>query len=361
MAEIRIYDAANKLKEVTAEFLPKIQGLSIRESLNGEADSLSLNLANNPQSENYWSPDYFEDREISLKIEVNGVNFGVFNFDEIDFDFSERGFYINMKGLSAPVTTGKSIYQQVRKVWSLASLENILTQIAELANMELSYFFDDFKLKLQVNNEFIFNVFGRLADKYGAITKVYREELTGKYKILFYGRKDLAENAVLLKKSEIAETLGRGEGLLKFDANNPDKNNLSINFRIMTKRKELKIIYYDPQAQKTYTKISKNKSKLIIEDSRRDYEITKVTSQQEAEIVARKVETEPTVTGEISARFNKDFISGNIIEFRNYKTLSGYYLITESTHNFSEDSDGSSCFFERLPDENLSEYLKYLN
>ena len=361
MADIRIYDAANKFSEVTETFLPKIRNISIRESLNGEADSININLSNNPQSQNYWQLNYFEDKQIALKVVIDGLNFGVFNFDEINFDFNDSGTFINMRGLSAPVTTGKSIYQQIRKVWNTNTLETILTQIAAIADLELSYLFDKFNLKLQVQNEFLFNIFYRLAEKYGAVTKIYKEKETDKFKILFYGKKDLVENAVLLKKSEIANTLGRGQGFIKIDGNNPDKKNSALSFRIETKRKELKVIYYDPIAQRTYSKTSKNKSKLIVEDSRKDHEIVKVTSEEEAEIVARKVENESTVYGDISSRWNKDLLSGNIIEFSNFQTLSGYYLITDSAHSFSENGDESSCSFERLPDEDLSEYLKYLN
>jgi len=361
MAEIRIFDAKNSLKELTADFLPKIQNIAIRESIQGEADSINIVLANNPNSKNYWNLDYFQDREVFLKVMINNVDYGVFNFDEIEFSFTESGNFISMNGLSAPVTTGKSIYQKIRKVWGSAKLETILKEIAKIADLDLSYNFDKFKLKLQIQNEFLFNIFTRLAFKYGAVTKVYKDKYSGRYTILFYGKSDLAENAALLKKSEIAGALGRGEGLLKIDAKKPDKNVMSINFRIVANTKELKIVYYNPFDKKTYSKTSKNKSKLIVEESRADYQIEKVTSAEEAEIVARRVENEPAIVGEMTGKYNKDYISGNIIEFKNYQALSGYYLIMNSSHSFSETSETSSCSFERLPDENLTQYLKYLN
>lgn len=360
MAEIKIIDSANNYKDVSNDFLPKIKSISINESLKGEADSINIVMSNNENSKYFWENSFFEDREISLKIEVDGVNFGVFNFDEIDFDYSESETIINMKGLSAPVTTGASVYQQIRKVFALDSLERILTQLAKLANLELVYFFDEFKLKLQLQNEFLFNSFSRLAEKYGAITKIFRDSIDGKYKILFFGIKDIAENAAILKQSEIAKTLGRGAGFIKIDKNNIDKRVSSINFRILTQRKELKVVFYDPMSKRKYEKVSQNKSKLIIADSRKDFNIEKVTSKQEADIVARKVELEPAIVGEMYSRWNPDLISGNIIEFKNYKTFSGYYLIMESSHGFSE-YDESSCTFERLPDSYFDKYLKALN
>jgi hypothetical protein len=311
MAEIKITDAANNFRNVTDNFLPKIRSISISESLKGEADSINLVMSNNENSANYWQENFFEDKEISLKIEVDGVNFGVFNFDEIDLDYSEGEAMINMKGLSAPVTTGASVYQQIRKVFALDSLESILKRIANLANLELVYFFDEFKLKLQVQNEFLFNTFSRLAEKYGAVTKIFRDSIDGKYKILFFGKKDIAENAAILKQSEIAKTLGRGAGFIKIDKKNLDKRVSSINFRILTQRKQLKVVFYDPMAKKKYEKTSENKSKLIIADSRKDFNIEKVTSKEEADIVSRKVELEPAIVGEMYSRWNPDLISGN--------------------------------------------------
>ena len=88
----------------------------------------------------------------------------------------------------------KSIYTKIRTVYKNDTLENTLKKIASVVGIKLVYFFEDFKLKIEVQNEYIANVFQRLAEKYGAITK-FLTTPDGPV-VIFYGKKQISNYGV---------------------------------------------------------------------------------------------------------------------------------------------------------------------
>ena len=339
-------------KDVSEVFKRKLSGITFSENLYNEADSINLMLSNPENDPDFWADTFFEDRKLNFQVIIKDLSLGVFNIDQIEFEESAtNGKMITLQGLSAPVQSEKSIYTKVRKVYTLKSFEQILKEIANIAGIELSYFFSDFKTKIQVQDEYIANTFKRLAEKYGAYTK-FLNTPSGSL-IVFHGKKELADYARDTKESAIAEELGRRQGIITIDKN--DKNTLqdisSINLKLVSSRKELKIVSYDPTKKRTYRKLAKNKFKLLLEDSIKDFEIVKVASKEEADIIARKVEDESCVKGSIYSRLNLNFFSGNIIEIKNYGTIrDGLYIITESNHDIGVNGNFTNILIEKLPD-----------
>jgi phage protein D len=352
--KITVYDVGNNNKEVTKSFLEKLSSISYKEGLKNQADSISISLENFRENSNYWSDSFFTDRKLNFHIFIESLDCGVFNIDEIDwtYDVSNKEL-LTLNGLSVPIMSEKSIYTQVRTVYKEDTLENILKRLASIPGAELSYFFEDFKLKVQVQNEFVANVFQRLAEKYGAVTKFI--STPEKPVVVFYGKAQLSEYAKELKISPFSNVQGQRTA----DVIVIDKNDLktldnidSVNFTLNSNRKELKINYYDPFAKKTYTRTAENKSKLILNNSRKDFEIVKVTSKKEADIVADKVKNEPAVNAFIYSRFNPDFVSGNVVEIKNFgkNIQDGIYLIVDSEHGVDTiNGNYSNIELEKLP------------
>lgn len=350
---IKVISATNGT-DLTQEFIQKTLSINYSESLEGEADSISIELKNNENASDYWPDDYFVDREFNLNIQMGLLNCGEFNIDKVDIIDNADFKGVNLEGLSAPITTDPSIYTQVRKVWPLKPIPSILSEMANIANLDLDFLFTDaseVKTKVQVTNEYLFNTFVRLSEKWGAFTKVYKNEDTGNWTVLFIGRADIAQAAASLNTNPLDVLPGRTDKLIIIDKN--DKNSLkhtNQQFSLISERKELDISYYDPLKKRTYRKLSKNKTSLFLEKSRRDFEIVRVASKAEADLVSRKVELEPDVIGQLSGQFNPNWISGNIVFVKNYSELrNGYYLIKSSSHTFSQNGRFSTCSIEKLP------------
>ena len=352
MAEIKIVEITNQ-KDVSEVFKRKLSGISFSESLYNQADSINLMMSNPDNDRDFWKDSFFEDRKLNFELSINNVSLGVFNIDQIEFsEDALNGQTLTLSGLSAPIQSEKSIYTKVRKVWKLKSFEQILKEIANIAGIEISYFFPKFSTKIQVQDEYIANTFRRLAEKYGAFTKFFTTS-SGRNVIVFHGKKELADYARTTKESAIAEELGKRQGIITIDKNDSTtlEDIASINLRLVSTRKELKIVSYDPTKKRTYRKLAKNKFKLLLDDSIKDFEIVKVASKEEADIVARKVEDESCVKGSIRSQLNLNMFSGNIIEIKNYGTIrDGLYIITESNHEIGVRGDSTSILVEKLPE-----------
>ena len=326
-------------KDISSELAGYLISVTYTDFLSGQADELAIELENiDGRWYNEWYPGQGD--ELTFELGWSGEErrqIGVFEIDEIDFQFSPSTVTIRAQSVGIK----NSVRTKIVRAYEKMTLDKVAKQIAARQSLTLVGAIEPIALDRLTQQESDIEFLKKLADEYD-----YAFKIDG-HKLVFHPISELSLLPSIatikltdIENGNIRDQIKQIPKAVEIKSHNPASN---------------KIVVYDVKNEGMTAKASSLSQSTTSSDT-----IKKSTRSSSPEVAGAKAQAElakanrERTVGNISLMGKPFYLSGNIITLEAGGELNGDYLIISSQHTLDRTGGYSTSLeINRIREEDI--------